>query len=332
MGKAKRAHAVQYRPRGHGAQRGAPLPILRLLVALLAVLLTPHDSSRAAAQERVRIVTTTTDLRSLTEAVGGENVSVVSLVPPGRDPEEYQPKPQDVARLRDARAIVRIGLDFDLWLDRMLAQAGTAALRRGGDGYVDVSSYIAVLEVRGAAVGPGDGHAHGSGNPHYWLDPKNAEMITASILEGLARIDPARTATYEANRQDFLRRLEAKLPEWEAKVAPLRNEALIAYHNSWAYFARRFRLNFVALIEQKPGVPPSPTHLAGLLKKMREQKVKIIVREPHEPQRDAGYLAQRTGAVVVGLASSVGALPRATDYLSLFDSNIDALIEGLRGR
>jgi ABC-type Zn uptake system ZnuABC Zn-binding protein ZnuA len=302
---------------------------LRVLAALLLALLTPL--SPAAAQERVRVVTTTSDLRSLAEAVGGENVSAVSLVPAGFDPEEYQPKPQDVARLRDARIIVRIGLDFDLWLDRMLVQSARP-LQRGGDGYVDASSYIAVLEVRGATVGPGDGHAHGAGNPHYWLDPNNAEMITASILEGLARIDPAHTATYEANRQTFLHKLKAKLPEWEAKLAPLRGEALVAYHHTWAYFERRFRLNFAGYIEQKPGVPPSPAHLAGLLKMMRERKVKLIVREPHEPERNARYLAERTGANIVVLAPSVGALPGATDYLSLFDANIDALVNGSRGK
>jgi zinc/manganese transport system substrate-binding protein/zinc transport system substrate-binding protein len=224
--------------------------------------------------------------------------------------------------------VVRVGLDFDLWVDRLLAQAG-GSVRRGAPGYVDASLGIATLDVRGLSIG-GDGHAHGSGNPHYWLDPKNAEMITASILEGLARVDPAHTATYEANRQTFLRRIEAKLPEWEAKLAPLRGEALLAYHNSWAYFARRFRLNFVGSIELKPGVPPSPAHLAGLLKTMRERKVKLIIREPHESGRDASSLAQRTGASVAVLASSVGALPQAKDYISLFDANIDALVSGLR--
>ena len=78
----------------------------------------------AFAQERIPVVTTTTDLRSLTEAVGGERVAVVSLVPPNMDAEEYQPKPQDVLRLKNARMVVRVGLDYDLWADRLLAQAG----------------------------------------------------------------------------------------------------------------------------------------------------------------------------------------------------------------
>jgi ABC-type Zn uptake system ZnuABC Zn-binding protein ZnuA len=124
-----------------------------------------------------------------------------------------------VLRLKQARMLVRVGLDYDLWADRLLAQAGNRAIGRGGPGYADASYGIAALELRGMSVGPGDGHAHGSGNPHYWLDPKNAEVITATILEALTRIDPANAAVYESNRAAFLARLSAKLAEWEAKLA-----------------------------------------------------------------------------------------------------------------
>src|SRR5262249_16098570 len=118
------------------------------------------------AQERLAIVTTTADLHSLAEAVGGDRVAVTSLVPAGFDPEEYQPRPRDIALLKQARAVARVGLDFDLWFDRLLAQADER-VRRGGAGYVDASYAIATLDVRGASIGPGDGPAHGDGNPHY---------------------------------------------------------------------------------------------------------------------------------------------------------------------
>jgi len=305
---------------------GAALPHfkpMRLRFALIAACLVL--ASPAYAQGRIQIVTTTTDLRSLTEAVGGERVVAVSLVPANMDAEEYQPKPQDVLRLKNARMLVRVGLDYDLWVDRLLVQAGKPELRRGGAGYVDTSFAIAVLELRGMSVGPGDGHAHGSGNPHYWLDPKNAEIITGTILETLARIDPANTAIYESNRLAFLARLNAKIAEWEAKLAPLKTMPIVAYHNSWPYFARRFRLDFVAFIEIKPGVPPSPSHLAGIIQTMRIRGVQVVVREPHEPERDVAFVAGKAGAQVVTLAASVGALPRTDDYISLFDVNVEAL-------
>ena len=304
-----------------------------LLVTLgFASGLALAQSSPARPQDLIHVVTTTTDLRSLTEAVGGDLIDAVSLVPANFDAEEYQPKPQDVLRLKNARLVVRVGLDYDLWFDRLLQASATSDIKRGGPGYVDASFGIAPLEVRGVTIGPGDGHAHGSGNPHYWLDPKNAEFITANILEGLTRIDPANTKRYEANRQAFLASLSAKLTEWEARLAPLRSVPLIAYHNSWPYFARRFRLDFADFLEIKPGVPSTPSHLARIIETMRTRGVRIVVREPHEPERDVAFVAAKAGASVVVLAASVGALPGTGDYLSLFDTDVATLVDAATAR
>ncbi len=304
----------------------------KFIVALCLVISLAFEPTRAPAEERVRIITTTTDLRSLAEVVGGDLVEATSLVPANFDAEEYQPRPQDVLRLKQARLVVRVGLDYDLWFDRLLDASGRRDLRRGGEGYVDASFAIAPLEVRGVAIGPGDGHAHGSGNPHYWLDPKNADFITANILEGLARVDPIHIKTYEANRSAFLARLSAKLGEWEEKLAPLRTMPIVAYHNSWPYFARRFRLDFFDFLEIKPGVPPTPSHLAGIVERMRERNAHLVVREPQEPERDVAFVAAKTGASVVVLAASVGALPGTGDYLSLFDTDVAALLKAAGSR
>jgi ABC-type Zn uptake system ZnuABC Zn-binding protein ZnuA len=309
----------------------------QLLIALclagdLAAGLSYRPATPARAEDRVRVVTTTTDLRSLTEAVGGDLVEVLSLVPANFDAEDYQPKPQDVLRLKDARLVVRVGLDYDLWFDRLLEAAANGELKRGRPGHVDASYGIAPLEVRGVTIGPGDGHAHGSGNPHYWLDPKNAEFITANILWGLARIDPAHAKTFETNRQAFLARLSMKLTEWETSLAPLRTTPLVAYHNSWPYFARRFRLDFADFLEIKPGVPSTPSHLAAIIDTMRTRGVRLVVREPHEPERDVAFVASKAGASVVVLAASVGALPGTGDYLALFDTDVAALVNAVAAR
>jgi ABC-type Zn uptake system ZnuABC Zn-binding protein ZnuA len=196
-------------------------------------------------------------------------------------------------------------------------------VQRGAPGYIDASTDVALLDVRAGGVGPGDGHAHGRGNPHYWLDPANAAMITATLLESLARLDPPNEKRFDSNRRAFLARLDAKIAQWTEALrdAP----PLIAYHDTWPYFARRFRLRFVGMIETRPGVPASPSHLASLAKLAREARVGAVVREPHEPKRDADFIASRGGARVVVLASGVGAMPEASDYLSLIDYNVRAL-------
>jgi ABC-type Zn uptake system ZnuABC Zn-binding protein ZnuA len=280
----------------------------------------------AGAAERFRIVTTTADLKSLAEAVGGDLVSVTSLVPGGTDAEDYQPRPQDVQRIKDARLVIRVGLDFDLWLDRLVLRAGRSDLTPGQPRHVDGSRSITLLDVHAHGLGPSDGHAHGSGNPHYWLDPKNGQIITGHILERLADLDPTNAKAYEANRLQFLDRLEARLKRWENMLAPLKGQPMVAYHNTWAYLARRFRLNFAGIIEERPGVAPSPAHLNKLVQLIRDQGVRILVREPREPERIVAFLAERTGAHIALLAGSVGAAPGADDYLALFDVNVNALL------
>ncbi|HEV7391988.1 MAG TPA: metal ABC transporter substrate-binding protein [Burkholderiales bacterium] len=284
----------------------------------------------AHAQARLPIVATTTDLKSLAEAVGGDRVSVVALVPPNTDAEEYQPKPHDLNRLKDARLVLRVGVDYDLWLDRLVQQSGNREIARGGSGYVDCSFGIALLDVRGAQVGPSGGHAHGSGNPHYWLDPANAEMITAVIVEALARNDPRNAEYYGTQRARFLGRLADRVRQWEKTLAVAHGRPLLAYHNTWAYFARRFRLNFAGYIEPRPGVPPSPSQVAALIRIAQSQRVSVIVRQPHEPVASVDFVSAKSGARVVILASSVGAVPPASDYVGLLDYNVRTLAAAFR--
>ena len=294
---------------GAAARRWPGVQFLLLLLAALC--------SHAAP---LKVVATTAEMHSLALAVGGDAIDATFLIPAGQDGETFQPRPQDLAKLREARAVLRVGVDYDLWLDRLLRQSGNAAIQRGAPGYIDASRDVALLDVRAGGVGPGDGHAHGRGNPHYWLDPLNAEMITATILESLAALEPASAARFEANRLAFLAKLEARMAEWKALLAA--PTALVAHHDTWPYFARRFRLRFVGIVETRPGVPASPAHLASLA---RLQGVTAVVREPHEPRRDAEFIAAKTGAPMVVLASGVGAVPEARDYLSLIDYNVRAL-------
>ena len=272
----------------------------------------------------IKVVTTTTDLKSFVEYVGGDRVQVISLVAPGAEAEEYVPKPQDLDRLRAADLVVRVGLDFDLWLDPMLRRVGKADLFKGGAAYVDASNAIVLLEVKGGGIGAG-GHAHGAGNPHYWLDPNNAAVITGNIVEALARIDERNAKFYEKQRIDFLANLNRKIIEWQQRIEPLRGKPLVTYHNNWPYFARRFRLNFAATIEARPGVAPSAAELSRLLGKINAEDIRVIVKRPQEPVREADYLVKKSKAKIAIMGSSVGD-DGSRNYVQMIDNNINNLL------
>ena len=176
------------------------------------------------------------------------------------------------------------------------------------------------------------GHAHGVANPHYWLDPENAITITAAVAEALMRIAPGERAAIVANRQRFLGALEARRVRWENALAPFNGVKLIAYHNTWPYFARRFRLDVVGFIEPRAGVAPSPAHLAQLLAAGRKVKVRAILHEPFEPDEPSRFVAQKLDVPVIRLATSVGSLPGTDDYLALLDYNVAALGRALSAR
>jgi ABC-type Zn uptake system ZnuABC Zn-binding protein ZnuA len=310
-------------PRVFGLLR-ASRRLLRLGVAAAVAALLAAPSSAA-----IRVVASTTDLGHLAASVAGSLAEVETIIPPAADPEAFEPKPKDAEKVRSADLIVRAGLGYDHWLDRLLLQAGNKRLMRGGEAYVDAAAGIPLLEVRGQDVQSEGGHAHGAANPHYWLDPQNAVTITASIAEAMIRILPQERERIVQNRERFIEALEENMKRWSELTAPLAGVKLIAYHNSWPYFARRFRLDVVDFIETKPGVSPSPAHLAELAAMARKSGVRAILHEPYEPEETSRYLAGKLGIPVLVLATSAGSLPETGDYIALIDYNVSMLAKQL---
>jgi ABC-type Zn uptake system ZnuABC Zn-binding protein ZnuA len=299
--------------------------LVGLVIAAAALVAVP-------ALAATHVVATTTDLAALVGIVGGDLVTVESIVPAGADPEAFEPRPGDLGRLRRADLIVRVGLGYDYWLDALVKQTGERRLLRGGDAYLDASIGIPLLEIRGQSVVNEGGHAHGVANPHYWLDPENAIIVTAAIAEALVRINPGQRETILANRDAFLAELEMRRERWVRTLAPFVGTRLIAYHNSWPYFARRFRLDVIAFIEPKAGVAPSPAHLAQLISAGRAAQVRAILHEPYEPEDGSRYVARKLSVPMVRLAVSVGSVDGTGDYLALFDYNVATLAKALGAR
>jgi len=303
--------------------------VRRALAALVLVLWAAAPASGGP----LVVVTTSTDLRALVEAIGGDQVRAESLAAPAQDPHAIDLKPGQIARLKTADLLVRIGLDHEPWLTRALRTAGDPRLVPGSPHVLDTSRNIALLQTETPRLRESAApHVHGYGNPHYWLDPENARPMTAEILESIVRLAPGARATLEANRQRFLGRLDSSLNGWLRTMAPHRGTRVVVVHDSWPYFARRFGLVVVATVEATPGVPPAPSVLASLPQRMREAGVALLIAEPYSNESVVRQIASRSGARAVTLATSVGADPEAADYLALFDVNIRRLTAALGAR
>ena len=284
---------------------------MRAVLALALVL------AAASGQAALQVVTTSTDLKSLVEAVGGDSVAVESLAAPDQDPHAIEVKPIQLARLRRAALVVRVGLDHEPWFSRLKTDAPV----------VDASRGIRLLQAETPRLrAERKAHVHALGNPHYWLDPQNARPITASILDALVKLSPADKPRFEANRNNFIKKLDSSIEGWTATLAPYRGTKVVVIHDSWAYFAERFGLSIVAAAEPTPGVPPSPAELAALFKRMRESGVRVVIADPHSNPSLARQVAERGGARAVIL------LPSAHDYLALFEENVKRLAAALSGK
>jgi ABC-type Zn uptake system ZnuABC Zn-binding protein ZnuA len=283
-------------------------------------------TAAAWGAEPLPVVTSSTDLKALVEVVGGERVRVESLAPPLQDPHAVEVKPGQLAKLKAAALLLRIGLDHEPWLGRALGTIGDSRFTRESPHYLDTSKGIQLLQAETPRVRADKGaHIHGFGNTHYWLDPENGRPITAAILAALLRLAPADRPYFEANRKRFLDQLDGRLKGWLQTMAPYKGTRVVAVHETWPYFARRFSLMIVAVMEPNPGVPPSPSYLASLIQKMRDSSIRLLIADPYSNASAVRQVATQSGATAVTLIPSVGGDPAASDYLSLFDFNTKRL-------
>jgi ABC-type Zn uptake system ZnuABC Zn-binding protein ZnuA len=300
--------------------------VLRALALVLLAAVPAH------AGGVLDVVTTSTDLKALVEAVGGERVTVESLAPALHEPHAVDVKPGQLARLKSAALLVRVGLDHEPWLARVRARVNDPRFAPGGAADLDVSRGIDLLQAETPRLKSDQGaHVHGFGNPHYWLDPVNARPMTQTILDGLARVSPDAREAFTRSRALFLARLDAGMARWSDALAPYRGARVVVFHDSWPYFARRFGLVIVAAVEPVPGVPPSPAALAALTASMKDASVRVLIVEPSASRSIANRVASSSGARVATLIPSVGGDPEAQDYLQLFELNVRRLVDAMSG-
>jgi zinc/manganese transport system substrate-binding protein len=301
----------------------------RLVVRLAAVCALGLVAAGVDAQGKVRVVASLPDLKALTEAVGGDLVEVESLARGAQNPHDIEVRPSLMLKLRRADLFVRNGVGGDPWVEPLLVGGQNAKIIPGSPGYVDASVGVPII----APTGPVDrsrGDVHPEGNPHYTLDPATAVAVTGNILEGLKRVAPGHARMFETQRQAFLAELDTALGRWQRTLEAARGARVVTYHESFNYFLRRFGLDLAGTIEDRPGIPASPAHLANLIRVVKEQKVKAIVAEPYADQKTVELVARDSGARAVVLPSAVNGVKGTDTYLAFLEYNVTTLAAALR--
>ena len=296
-------------------------------VATLTLIAITAIQSTASAQ--LRVVATTPDLASVAKEIGGDRVSVVALAKPTEDPHYVDAKPSHIVTLSRADALIEGGAELELgWLPPLLENSRNGKISAGAPGRIVASEGIKLIEIP-TSFDRSKGDVHALGNPHFMIDPVNVKIVASNIADHFAQIDPKSAATYRGNLGRFNAKLDAKLADWQKRLAPYRGGRIVTYHKDFGYLANRFGLNIVDELEPKPGIAPSPAHLAQVIGKMKATNAKVILVQPFQNRKTAETVARQTGAAVLDVSQQPGAVPNTNTYFDLMDNVVNTLARGL---
>jgi zinc/manganese transport system substrate-binding protein len=286
-------------------------------LALVLGILSVAFSQDSFAQ--LNVVATTPDFAVLAKEIGGDKVDVTTLGRPSEDPHFVDARPSFIVKLNRADVLIEGGADLEIgWLPALLEQARNEKIATGAPGHVACAQAVDLLEVP-AALDRSFGDVHAAGNPHFMTDPLNAGKVAKLIADSFCRIDQPSCESFQGNLRSFSTKLDSKMIEWQRDLAPFKGAHIVAYHNSWPYFAKRFGLTLDLFLEPKPGIPPTPAHLAEVMVRMKSEQAHVIFVEPFLNRKVAEKVAQETGASVQDVAYFPGALEGTDDYISMID-------------
>lgn len=269
---------------------------------------------------------------ALAEELGGDKLSVYSATTGRQDPHRIEARPSLIARARNADLLICSGADLEIgWLPILLRQSGNDRIQPGSPGYLEASQYVVKLDVP-KIIDRSLGDIHASGNPHIHLDPRNITKVAEVLTGRLVEIDPANADAYKKRAESFRSRWQSAIQRWERQGAPLKGVLVVTHHKDLTYFMSWMGMRDAGSLEPKPGLPPTTTHLAQLVDKMKRAPAKVIVYWPYNSPRAAQFLSERTEIPTVMLPLTVGGTERAKDLFGLFDDVIERLMTTIEAR
>jgi zinc/manganese transport system substrate-binding protein len=290
----------------------------------LFLLLAGVQSAHAA----LNVFSCEPEWAALVKELAGDRAEVYSATVATQDPHRIQARPSLIAKLRQADLLVCTGAELEGgWLPVLLQRANNPKVLPGQQGYFETSGYVTLLE-RLTRIDRAEGDVHPQGNPHFHLDPHNILRVAAPLTERLGRLDGANRAYYEARLVDFRSRWEQAIARWEQEGANLHGVPVVTQHKGWVYLFNWLGLKEIAVLEPKPGVPPSSAYLTEILGTLQHQPAKMVIRAAYQESRPSEWLAERTNVHPVELPYTVGGAPDAVDLFGLFDATLKRLKEG----
>ncbi len=296
----------------------------RLLLTAAALLLA---LGAQAAQAALKVLACEPEWGALVQELAGDKASVYVATTGLQDPHHIQARPSLVAAARNTDLLVCTGAELEVgWLPLLIRQSGNNAIQPGKPGNFEAAALVRKLEVP-ERLDRADGDVHAAGNPHIQTDPRNIALVAEPLARRLAELDPANAAGYQARSADFVARWKAASQRWEKEAAPLRGTSVVVQHKAFPYLQQWLGLVEVAVLEPKPGVEPTSSHLSAVLAGLQTRPAKMILRAAYNDGRGAAWLAERTKLPIVVLPFTVGGNEQTKDLFSLFDDTIQRLLK-----
>jgi zinc/manganese transport system substrate-binding protein len=300
--------------------------VKRFLGCVLLALL----GAAAAPAAALNIFACEPEWASLARELAGDKATVFSATTALQDPHRIEARPSLIARMRSADLVVCSGSELEVgWLPLLLTQSGNGRVQPGSAGFLEASQLVQRLEIP-KVLDRSLGDVHASGNPHVHLDPRNIAKVADALAQRLRTIDPANAQAYDARAESFRTRWQAATARWQQQAERLKGVPVVVYHKDMSYFLHWAGMVEAASLEPKPGLPPTPSHLAALLERLKSSPAKAVIYSAYNSPAAADFLSQRAGIPALMLPFTVGGSERAGDLFGLFDDTIARLLAAVK--
>ena len=293
---------------------------------LLSVLAVPLSLLAMPAHAALHVLACEPEWGALAQELGGDLVEVSVATNALQDPHQIQAKPSLIARARNADLVVCTGAELEIgWLPVLLQQSGNARVQQGQPGNFAAADYVRKLEVPGQ-LDRAQGDVHAAGNPHIQTDPRNIAAVAKALGARLQQVDAANAPAYAQRLADFSLRWQQAMGRWSAQAAPLKGASVVSQHKAFVYLYDWLGLKEVAVLEPKPGVEPTASHLQAVLSALKTTPARMTLYAAYQDAKPAEWLTRNAGIPAVKIPFTVGGTDGAKNLFSLFDDTIARLL------